>query len=295
MKLISNRNFGLVSVAKLYAFFAYIISAYRDLCRNIIKSFSSQSGLGKLIIISPLIFSLFCSKSWDRHEMAIIKVAGKNFTMGQKGVPNAAPIEVAFSRDYAIDRTEVTCGFFKSIMGTSPAFFKGDTAKPIENISFVEAADFCNKRSIREGLEPCYNTISWACDRTKNGYRLPTEAEWEYACRAGSNSEYFWGKKVSPKYCWYKANSKESTHPVALTRPNKFGLFDMCGNVWEWCDDHFNANRSEKGITHWELGPKTLRGGSWSSSSDLLGSAVRDGGDPLGKSNGVGFRCVKNL
>ena len=248
----------------------------------------------KVVAVSGLLLGAFCAKPVDRHGMAVIKSAGKKFVMGQKGIANAAPMEVTLDRNFAIDRSEISSGFFTAIMGYSPSFFKADTSRPVENVSFIEAVLFCNKRSIKENLTPCYDTKMWACDRSKNGFRLPSEAEWEYASRAGSTTAYFWGKKFSSKYCWYSGNSEKAPHPVAMVKPNRFGLFDMSGNVWEWCDDRYNADRLEK-LSHWELGPKTLKGGSFSSSPELLGSAIRDGGDPLGKSNGVGFRCVRNL
>jgi formylglycine-generating enzyme required for sulfatase activity len=259
------------------------------------KRKSSQINLFKMLAMAGLFLLVSCAKPVDRHGMAAIKAAGKKFTMGQKEIANAAPIEAAIERDFAIDKTEITTGFFSRIMGNAPSYFKDDTAKPVENVTFVDAALFCNKRSELEGLAPCYIPGSWICDRTKNGYRLPTEAEWEYACRAGSNEKYFWGSKVSSKYCWYGGNGNNVTHRVATAKPNKFGLFDMSGNVWEWCDDRYYADRRQKQDSHWQLGPKTLRGGSFSSSAELVGSAARDGGEPLGKSNGVGFRCVKNL
>jgi formylglycine-generating enzyme required for sulfatase activity len=242
-------------------------------------------------------FAFFCAKPVDRYGMAVIKASGKKCIMGQSGIVNAAPMEVTLERNYAIDRTEITIGFFTKVMGHSPAFFHTDTALPVEKVSFIDAALFCNKRSEKEGLTPCYNSSTWSCDPSKNGFRLPSEAEWEYACRAGSITEYFWGKNVSSKFCWFNGNSNTSTHPVATKKPNKFGLFDMSGNVWEWCDDRFVADRTDSGkkTQHWELGPKTLKGGSWSSPPKLLGSAVRDGGDPMGTSNGVGFRCVRTL
>jgi formylglycine-generating enzyme required for sulfatase activity len=215
--------------------------------------------------------------------------------MGQSGVANATPIDVVLDHDFAMDRTEITQGMFKGIMGYNPSYFTGDTSKPVESVSYIEAAEFCNKRSIAEGLSPCYSPVNWWCDRSKNGYRLPTENEWEFACRAGKKMLFYWGKKVSPNYCWFKGNSNNYTHSVAMVKPNRFGLYDMIGNVWEWCDDRYYADRKAKVGGHWELGPKTLRGGSWSSAPELLGSAVRDNGDPMGKSNGVGFRCVKNV
>jgi formylglycine-generating enzyme required for sulfatase activity len=259
------------------------------------KKLFSMFNLFLLFVFSGFLLLVFCTKRVDRFGMATIKASGITYSMGQTGISNAVPVTVKLERDFAIDRTEVTSGFFAAIMGNSPSFFKGDSSLPVENVTFVEAADFCNRRSVKDGLSPCYNPGSWVCDRSKNGYRLPTEAEWEYACRGGSSSTYFWGKNISPKYCWYKDNSKAMSHRVATIKPNKFGLYDMSGNVWEWCDDHYNPDRTKKAEGNWELGPKTLKGGSFSSSADLLGSAVRDGGDPLGKSNGVGFRCVKNL
>ena len=250
----------------------------------------------KVIAVTGFLLTAFCAKPVDRHGMAAIKASGKKFIMGQKDIVNAAPMEVILEHDYSIDRTEITVGFYTKIMGNSPAFFISDTALPVEKVSFIDAALFCNRRSEKEGLLPCYNPANWSCDPSKNGFRLPSEAEWEYACRAGSKTEYFWGKNVSSKFCWYDGNSGKSPHPVATKKPNKFGLFDMSGNVWEWCDDRFAADRSGgKKTEHWELGPKTLKGGSWSSPPRLLGSAVRDGGDPMGKSNGVGFRCVRTL
>jgi formylglycine-generating enzyme required for sulfatase activity len=229
-----------------------------------------------------------------KRGMAEIKAKGKTLVVEAKSGKWIATAALVLDRDFLIDRTEVTQGFFQKIMGYNPSAFTGDTSRPVESVSFIEAAQFCNKRSAAEGLEACYLPASWACDRSKNGYRLPTEAEWEFACRAGKNTPFFWGKSVSPNYCWFKENSNGATHPVATVKPNRFGLYDMAGNVWEWCDDHFNADRTAKTGGHWELGPKTLRGGSWSSTPDLVGSAVRDGGDPMGKSNGVGFRCVRN-
>jgi formylglycine-generating enzyme required for sulfatase activity len=256
---------------------------------------SCKGTIIKLSVVSIYLLMAVCSRPVDRHGMAVIKAAGKKFVMGQKGLATAAPVEVTLERDFAIDRTEVTTGFFAKLMGNAPSFFKGDTSKPVENVSFMDAALFCNNRSVKEGLTPCYNYTHWACDRSKNGYRLPSEAEWEYACRAGSKTPFFWGKKMLSHYCWYRGNSNETTHPVATVKPNGFGLYDMSGNVWEWCDDRYTPERQEKKSSHWELGPKILRGGSFSSPPDQVGSAVRDGGDPMGKSNGVGFRCVKNL
>jgi formylglycine-generating enzyme required for sulfatase activity len=247
-----------------------------------------------LLIVISCALLVSCGKP-DRHGMAIIKAAGKKFVMGQNGLANAKPMEITLDHNFYMDRTEVTQTMFKGIMGNNPSFFKGDSTRPVENVSFIEAAGFCNRRSVAEGLAPCYSPASWSCDRTKNGYRLPNEVEWEFACRAGKNTRFSWGTGVSPRHCWFKGNSGAVTHPVATAKPNSLGLYDMIGNVWEWCDDRYTPSRDSKSLTHWELGPKTLRGGSWSSAPDLLGSAVRDGGDPQGKSNGVGFRCVRNL
>jgi formylglycine-generating enzyme required for sulfatase activity len=245
-----------------------------------------------LIVIGCAVF-VFCAKHPYRHGMAEIKAAGKKFVMGRNGLTNAAPVEITLDHDYYIDRTEVTQAMFQRVMGNNPSFFKGDSTRPVENVSFIDAAEFCNRRSVAEGLSPCFLPATWLCDRTKNGYRLPTEAEWEFACRGGRQTRFSWGNTMNGKYCWYMDNSGKTTHGAGTLRPNRFGLYDMIGNVWEWCDDRFSPDRSQP--KYWQLGPKTLRGGSWSSSAQSLESAVRDGGDPQGKSNGVGFRCVRNF
>ena len=245
-----------------------------------------------LLIVIGCALMVSCGKP-DRHGMAVIKAAGKKFVMGQSGLTNAAPVEITLDRDYAIDRTEVTQAMFKGLMGNNPSFFKGDSTRPVDNVNFIEAAEFCNRRSIAEGLSPCYSPANWSCDRSKNGYRLPTEAEWQYACKGGKQTRFSWGNAINGKYCWYLDNCGKTTHGVGTLKPNSFGLYDMIGNVWEWCDDRYSPNRAP--AKYWQLGPKTLLGGSWSSSAQSLGSAARDGGDPQGKSNGVGFRCVKNL
>ena len=89
-----------------------------------------------------------------------------------------------------------------------------------------------------DGLTPCYDLNTWECDFTANGYRLPTEAEWEYACRAGSTAKYCFGDNENdlPQYAWLKPHSLGKTHPVGQMQPNRWGLYDMHGNAWQWCN-----------------------------------------------------------
>jgi formylglycine-generating enzyme required for sulfatase activity len=131
----------------------------------------------------------------------------------------------------------------------------------------------------------------------KSGFRLPTEAEWEFACRAGSPSEYYWGNDTNDigNNCWYVKNSKGSTHKVGLKKPNSLGLFDMSGNVWEWCNDWYEEYRSEDTIN--PIGPETgsyrvLRGGSWYDDARDGRCAYRYWNGPDSRYDNVGFRVV---
>ena len=185
--------------------------------------------------------------------------------------------EVTISNPFLLGKYEVTQKLYKSIMGENPSKFKGDNL-PVEQVSWYDAVEFCNKLSEQQGLEQCYSGTGKdiSCNFELNGYRLPTEAEWEYACKAGTASDFYTGNltekanksdKNLDKAGWYYDNSISKTHDVGQKKPNFFGLYDMSGNVKEWCWDWYENSYT---ITP-QTDPKgsntgtfrVLRGGSW--------------------------------
>ncbi len=245
------------------------------------------------------VLSVISALSLFGGEMVLIK--GGSFTMGNaKGKPDEAPHEVTVSSFY-MDVTEVTQKEYASIMGNNPAKFQKDN-QPVERTRWTEAALFCNLRSKAEGLTPCYDTTTWACNFEADGYRLPTEAEWEYACRAGSKTPLsFKGtEKQMDAHGWTRSNSRESTHPVSKKKANAFGLYDMYGNVAEWCNDYYTEH-PEGGKD--PRGPATgkkrvLRGGSWQDRPKHVNSTARQADDPATADicqgyDTYGFRCVR--
>ena len=166
-------------------------------------------------------------------------------------------------------------------LDTDPSYFKGDDC-PVERVSWYEAVEFCKRLSKHTGRE----------------YRLPTEAEWEYACRAGTTTFFHFGDSLTSELANYDTNQ---TTPVGNYPPNAFGLYDMHGNVWEWCQDHWHDNY--KGAptdgSAWddqgENDSRVLRGGSWIYIPRLCRSASRDYYLPGYRSSGVGFRVVANV
>jgi formylglycine-generating enzyme required for sulfatase activity len=184
--------------------------------------------------------------------------------------------------------TEVTQAQWKAIMRHNPSKFKGDDL-PVENVTWNGAVEFCKRLSHISGKR----------------YRLPTEAEWEYACRAGSQTRYYFGDEPSQlgEHAWYSENSDGKTHPVGQTKPNAFGLYDMHGNVAEWCSDiwdHRYYKRSPSVDPHNTTGPilfRVFRGGSWSIYASVFdyGCAVRDGRYPHMRNEWTGFRVVMEV
>jgi len=241
----------------------------------------------------------------------MIQVPAGTFTMGDpQGQPDEQPHQVQVSSFY-IDKYPVTQEEFAQAMKDEypsqcqPSRWK-DPHNPVEQISWAYAVRYCNRRSIREGLRPCYNLETWQCDFTADGYHLPTEAQWEYACRAGTTGRYFFGNDESKlkNYAWYRDNSSRKPHPVGQKPPNPWGLYDMLGNVWQWCNDFYKVDYYQDCPKENPRGPETgdskvLRGGCWSSKADSLRCAVRYNESPNYADicfgyDIYGFRCVRN-
>jgi acetoin utilization deacetylase AcuC-like enzyme/formylglycine-generating enzyme required for sulfatase activity len=248
------------------------------------------------------------------QALPIVKTAGGvemvlvpegDFEMGSaRGREEEAPVHKVHLDAFLMDRTEVTQEQYEKFQLPNPSRFKGPK-NPVEMIPWTKAAVFCNVRSKAEGLEPCYNEDTAECDFAKNGYRLPTEAEWEYACRAGSKGDYSFGGETrrAGDFAWFGDNSEKKTHPVAQKKPNPWGLYDMHGNVAEWCNDIYAKDAYRTSAAANPRGPKdgdmyVLRGGSWKGSAEVLRSFHRVAENP-GFSDAclapdtMGFRCVR--
>ena len=189
----------------------------------------------------------------------------------------------------SVDRTPVTQEHYERLMGVNPSR-RRDPQCPVERVQWTDAARFCNRCSEREGLSPCYDPDTWECDLRADGYRLPTEAEWERACRAGAATRYFFGDDPAQlsHYAWYRLNSEGRTHPVGRKRPNAWGLYDMHGNVWEWCTDWFDGAKKQR----------VLRGGAWDSPAEKCAASFRFKefpvfGDACFGADSYGFRRVR--
>lgn len=224
--------------------------------------------------------------------MRLIKSKGQSTTIEGK--------TTEFIYDFYIDTVEVTQAEYERVTGSNPSYYMGLPNNPVETVSWFDAAIYCNTRSLKEGREPVYysdgkvadsstaqgqypNYVDWYIDSTKNGYRLPTEAEWQYAYQAGTTTPYYWGEGADfstiDQYAWYFLNS-DKPQEGAQKLPNQFGLYDMSGNIKEW-------------VNEWHGSMGIRRGGCCESKITPLRVDYRDtNGGASGKYKAEGFRVV---
>jgi len=239
--------------------------------------------------------------------MEMVPIPAGSFTMGNDGEIDAKPIHQVSVSGFYMGKHEVTQEIYAKVMGKNPSKWKGET-NPVERVSWLDAIRSCNALSEKEGLRPCYDLKTRACDFKADGYRLPTEAEWEYACRAGTTADYHFGRTDADlaRHEWFQDNAFGQSHPVGKKRPNAFGLYDMSGNVREWCNDWYQVDgykQDASGPVTDPRGPakgqkKVLRGGAWSVTAKSCTSWTRYCDDPgftdaCLVQDDCGFRCVK--
>ncbi len=232
----------------------------------------------------------------------LVWIAPGTFTMGspdseQDRNPSEGPqTVVTLTRGFWMSQRETTQAEYQSVMGLNPSGFIVDPQRPVESVSWYDAANYCRKLTKRER----------AAGRLPTGYayRLPTEAEWEYACRAGTTTRFSFGDDPDythlGDYAWYFGNSAGQTHPVGQKLPNAWGLYDMYGNVWEWCQDFYSNSLPGGSVTDPQganSGARSVvRGGCWLAFSGLtyswLRSACRGGEYSYHPASGIGFRPV---
>jgi len=240
-----------------------------------------------------------------KSGIEMVAIPGGSFEMGSKGAaPDETPVHKVSISPFWMDRYEVVQEEFRKYELPDPSHFKG-ARQPLDQINWTDAALYCNDRSRAEGLKPCYDEKTWECDFAADGYRLPTEAEWEYACRAGSSTRYSFGNSPASlkDFAWYTQNASATTHPVGRKKPNSWGLYDMHGNVAEWCNDRYSETYYQQSPDKDPRGPtegkeRSLRGGAWNSSPESCRSAYRASDpaidDTCLANDAIGFRCVRS-
>jgi len=285
-----------------------------------------------LILVAATMAAFFAIASQASARQAsgavpggMARVEGGTFLMGYcPGGRSVTPMREVTVSGFYMGRFPVTQGEWYDVMGSNPSHFQGDMVPadanwrnlPVESVSWLDAVEFANARSLRAGLTPAYaingtgasRDVTW--NRAANGYRLPTEAEWEFAARGGivcQGNFVFSGSNTAGEVAWYWGNSGGRTREVGTLRPNALGLYDMSGNVWEWVWDWHGpypsvAQTDPAGASSGS--DRMIRGGCWSSSAFLARSAQRNSVRvapsarslfvPSIWSRAIGFRLVRS-
>ncbi|MGA2621237.1 MAG: formylglycine-generating enzyme family protein [Thermoguttaceae bacterium] len=239
----------------------------------------------------------------------MVALPGGWFEMGAADAAEPdQPRHKVYVSPLSMDKYPVTQEEYEKRMGRNPSHWRSP-GNPVEQIRWREAADYCNARSHAEGLQPAYDLRTGQCNFDADGYRLPTEAEYEYALRAGATTAYFFGDSAAdlPRYAWFKPNSPRGPHPVGQKPPNAWGLCDMIGGVWEWCNDYYAEDYYRRSPERDPRGPaggqnRVVRGGCWNSKPDDLCSSYRNYEMPAYTDicfakdihGQIGFRCVRS-
>jgi len=242
----------------------------------------------------------------------MVYLAGGEFKMGtDRGNPDEAPAHQVKVSALLMDKFEVTQDMFKRAQLPNPSHWQENAQKPVERVRWRDAKRYCNERSLLEQLEPCYNekTPDWDCNYAASGYRLPTEAEWEYACRAGTEGDYDFDRMDKLRqYAWFSEDAEQKTHVVGQKKPNGFGIYDLYGNVSEWCEDVYSPTYYKESPVSDPPGPaspgkdvkRVIRGGSWKTSAEQCRVTARQGQrtgdtDACFSTDFCGFRCVRRI
>jgi sulfatase modifying factor 1 len=207
---------------------------------------------------------------------------------------------VKIGRPFYLGVYEVTQHEYEQIMNVNPSKFRYSDSLPVEQVSWFDAVIFCNKLSEREGRKPYYRIEGEKLGVLGgNGFRLPSEAEWEYACRAGTKTPFPFNANDTEigNYAWFDGNSGKKTHPVGKKQPNRFGLHDMMGNVWEWCVDGYDVDYYKNSPVTDPTGPartdlRVIRGSAWMVDAVLVRSAYRNRSRPSDRTDHIGFRVA---
>lgn len=219
------------------------------------------------------------------YGIMFVSIPAGTFQMGSDdGEPDEKPVHtVRITKPFQIGQFELTQQQWRKVMGTDPSYFKGDK-RPVEQVSWNDVQEFVARlNELNDG---------WR-------YRLPTEAEWEYAARAGSTTNYPWGDNMDGEYAWYARNSDGQTHDVGTKQPNAWGLYDVIGNAWEWCQDWKSSSYYASSPVNDPQGPLTgssrvRRGGGFRVLGISVRTANRGDRNPKDRPDFLGFRLVRS-